>query len=84
MTLPTIHLNGTSAQSLLDQQTDAGHAVYKAMEALGNAAPNARDYYVQGDGAFQRAAAEHTARMEKLRSVYDDLQKLAEHIADHL
>jgi len=82
MTLPTIHLNGTPGERLLDQVTDAGSAVYKAIEALSQASPNARDYYPQGPGAFAAADDEHTARCVKLREVFDELQALAIGISD--
>ena len=46
MMVPTIHLNGTSHDELLRQILDAKEAIRKAVEALANAAPNMRDYYV--------------------------------------
>lgn len=82
MIKPTIHLNGTSANALLDQYTTAGDAVRLALEALGNAAPNGRDYYPQGPAAFEQARKEHDARTAKLREVLVDLGELAEHVAD--
>ncbi len=59
MLLPSIHLNGTSAEQLLEQACEAGNAVRAAIVALEAAGPNARDYYPQGDDAFTRARAEH-------------------------
>ena len=82
MTKPTIHLNGTGKESLLQQTLDAAHAIQAAMDALSNAMPNARDYYPQGPDAIKQAYAEHTARMDMLRQIYDDLFALAEHISD--
>jgi hypothetical protein len=79
--LPTIHLNGTSKAALLDGYLDAVSAVFAATEALSEAAPNARDYYPQGDDAFKQAQDEHNARMMKLNSVLFELQQLAEHVA---
>lgn len=81
MRLPTIHLNGTSKAALLDAYEAAGSAVLAASEALAEAAPNARDYYPQGDGAFKQAQEEHNVRMMKLNSVLFELQQLAEHVA---
>lgn len=53
------------------------------MGALANAAPNGRDYYPQGPGALKQAQEEHQNRMARLRSVYAELQQLAEAIADY-
>lgn len=80
LTVPTIHLNGTSAASLLNDVQEAHLAVHSALEALAHAAPNARDYYVQGPHAYTMATLEHDARMAKLREVRDELEKIAEHI----
>ena len=81
MIKPTIHLNGTSKESLLDQVTDAREALNAAIGALNNAAPNARDYYPQGDSAFIQATLEHRNRVTKLVAVCNELSDLAEAIA---
>ena len=52
LTLPTLYLNGTSRDSLLDGYLAALDALRLAMEALQAAAPNARDYYVQAGDTF--------------------------------
>jgi hypothetical protein len=81
MMKPTVHLNGTGAERLLEQYTEAGRAVQEAIDALAGAAPNARDYYVQGPDAFACAAREHAARATALRGVLADLEALALHVA---
>ncbi len=78
MRKPTVHLNGTSRRELENQLTEAGSAVYLAMRKLNEAAPNARDYYPQGEGVFSEAMREHAARMTKLADVYRDLSDLLE------
>ena len=45
--LPTIHLNGTGAQSLFDEYHAVWLAVEKAAETLQNATCNDRDFYPQ-------------------------------------
>jgi hypothetical protein len=77
--LPTIHLNGTSAESLRDQYETALRATMRAVECLSDAAPNGRDYYTQGPDVGTRAAKEHAERLEKLLAVQRDLQALFEH-----
>jgi len=78
---PTIHLNGTSEESLLDGVCEAGKAVRQAIDALYACAPNGRDYYPQGANAFALATEEHRSRIARLTSVLDELQALAEGIA---
>ena len=83
MTPPTIHLNGTSRESLLEGYNDAFHALHKAREALQDSAPNVRDYYVNPDaGAFARALTEHDARLEKLTAIMGEMTALADAISE--
>lgn len=82
MILPTIHLNGTSAETLAEGYETAASALRKALECLQDVAPNGRDYYSQGDAAFARARGEHEARLVALRSVMSDLLSLHEHAQD--
>ena len=81
MQLPTIHMNGTSAQALYNGYRAAGSAVRKAIEALEETAPNARDYYLEGEDAFDRAVKEHAARVHALREVLKQTSMLAEGVA---
>jgi hypothetical protein len=80
--VPTVHLNGTSKETLMDQITDAAQALRLAMEAIREAAPNARDYYVQGPNAFQEVQRQHCARINRLADVYTEYMEIAEAIAD--
>jgi hypothetical protein len=81
MTFPTLHLNGTSAGSLLEGWERAHAALCDAMQALAQAAPNGRDFYVQQAGAFEAAQAEHEERMRRLHEVRRELEALSEHVA---
>jgi hypothetical protein len=78
LAVPTVHLNGTSKDALLEQFCDAIDAVHEAGKKLAAACPNARDYYPQGNEATSEAMRQHEARMLKLKSVADDLQAIAE------
>jgi hypothetical protein len=80
MRTPTIHLNGSSKQHLLDAYCAAGDTLLQAMDALVAAAPNARDYYPQGPTAFVEAVAEHDARIMKVRAVYAEIAALIDAI----
>lgn len=82
LTKPTVHLNGTSADALVEQLSKAMVAVQHARRALAEASPNARDYYPQGDSAFTRARNEHNARDASLAKIAEELMEIAEHVAD--
>lgn len=82
MMLPTIHLNGTHPDALLEGLCEAASAIREAQEKLAAAAPNGRDYcLVQHTGAFEAAQGEHWERMERLRSVLKEVERIAEHVA---
>ncbi len=76
LTVPTVHLNGTNGDDLAGKLEEAQRSLARAMAALGEAAPNARDYYPQGDAAYGKARAEHDARAKKLKEVLSDLDTL--------
>ena len=82
MKIPTIHLNGTSKDELLDQTLTAADAINVAIRALVNASPNARDYYPQGNGAYGIARDEHLSRLNRLQDVLQELSDIAEDISD--
>lgn len=78
MMIPTVHLNGTSRRELIKLQLDAISKLREAIDVLGLAAPNGRDFYVQGPDATNRATAEHALRVARVQSVMDELQDIAE------
>lgn len=82
MKKPTIHSNGSSLESLMDQNDQARAAVRKAIEALEAAAPHERDYYQQGPRSFSIAKLEHQLRIDKLMQVQTDLEELRQHLSD--
>ena len=75
---PTVHMNGTSRDALLDQLFDAINAIHEAGKKLARACPNGRDYYTQGAAALNEALLQHEGRMAKLKSVTDELKEIAE------
>ena len=79
--IPTVHLNGTSQRDLLEQLSDANHALHEAGRKLAAACPNGRDYYPQGVDAILLAMTQHELRMRKLREIADEIQHIAEQIA---
>jgi hypothetical protein len=82
LTVPTVHLNGTSKDTLLHQLHCAKRNLKEAIEKLGNTEPHGRDYYMHGREAFHSAQAQHVSRLERLTSVYDELSELEEKISE--
>ena len=81
MEYPTVHLNGTAKQELIDQLCGACNAINDALIAVTNAMPNGRDYYTQDVQAFPKALEERGTRIKTLVSVRNELMEIAEHIA---
>lgn len=73
---PLFHLNGSSAQNLLDGYRAAYEALGAAEEALAASGPNARDYYPKGDGTFAEAAQQHSDRVQQVSNVRAELLAL--------
>jgi len=82
MIFPSLHLNGTSREELEQQIENATSAINTAIRKLNDAAPNGRDYYPQGETAIIIAQKEHQSRVERLKSVYDELFTIYENITD--
>ena len=80
LTLPTVHLNGTSRDGLLEGYIAAMDAIRLAMAACRAAAPHARDYYMHPN-SFALAAEEHSIRYTRLADTVGELNTLAEHVA---
>jgi hypothetical protein len=81
---PIVHLNGTGGDALVETNTLAARRLNEALEALCEAAPNARDYYLHGGDAFAAAQKQHEERVSKLRGVLADLRTIRESIADQV
>jgi len=79
---PTVHLNGTSAGSLVEQYNTAARAVWTALREVEGAGPNQRDYYPQGDLAWTRAKAQHDVRVQALRRVVNELREIADYVSE--
>jgi hypothetical protein len=80
MEKPTIHLNGSDPQTLLDGYLDTVDAIGVAINALQKCYPNGRDYYPQGDSAIREALQEQNARFTALDKVRNELFEIAESI----
>lgn len=84
MIYPTIHLNGTSGEVLLEQAINVCQAIRKTLDIIYKAAPNGRDYYLQDKNAFNLASEEYQSRVNCLMSILKEYEDLAEKIADQV
>jgi hypothetical protein len=81
--LPTIHLNGTGADSLKREYRTARRAIGAAVDALAAATCNARDFYPQGQGAWEQACAERQEAFRLLQLVSDYAERWELHASEH-
>jgi hypothetical protein len=76
MRFPTIHLNGTSFETLNREYLAAYFAVDAALDALGEVTVHGRDYYVQEGNAVSEAIEEHRERLRALEKIKSDLVQI--------
>jgi hypothetical protein len=84
MTLPTIHSNGTSLDTLLDGYDAIDLALYDLIAKWQAVEFNARDYYLQGPDAYTQARDErqqHGAKIQEIRAYIDGIRQ---HLYDQL
>ena len=72
LTIPSVHLNGSGILNLTEQYEEAITAVDNALKVL--PVPHGRDYYVQEEGAFERAREQFRAQNAKLAEVLEELR----------
>lgn len=77
ITAPTIHLNGTGYERLLNDYQTAYNALQEAISAFKLIEFHSRDYYVKDSGAWSSALEQRTEQREALGKVND---YLLEHI----
>lgn len=76
MTLPTLHMNGTTKDALIESLCSASQALDLAYQALKETAPNGRDYYPQGPAALNAATDEHLDRLRRLDGIKKEIDAL--------
>lgn len=72
MMKPILNLNGTSAEALIEARLNAREAVLALIAALGDVAPNGRDYIGHPD-AFKHDQEIHAERIRFLDRLYNEL-----------
>jgi len=81
--LPIIHMNGTSANMLLEDYVTALASIRQARQDIGGIEFHSRDYYVK-NGAWQVAREERNEMLKKLDEVEKDLENIATHINEFI
>lgn len=76
---PLVHLNGTSAQELVDQQRAILDAADPLLKALHAATPNARDYYTKPgpENWAELARRAHAERIKAVHQIMEDALTIA-------
>ncbi len=77
---PVINLNGTSANSLVEEYKTASHALREAINAVQNITVHGRDYQTAPEGCYQKARSEQTARLQKLETVLEEIESLHQQV----
>lgn len=70
---PIVHLNGTSADSLLEQREQVYCKLGEVLDALKQMAPNGRDYYPE-PGRLEKAEVQHRRRMLAVQELHDEIE----------
>lgn len=83
-TLPTIHLNGTGADTLSDEYDKLASAIKLAEDALERCTCNPRDFYLQESGAYERAQKERHEMFSKLNHLKEYANAWTWHAQDEM
>ena len=78
---PIDHMNGTSAESLLEQREHVYCKLGEVFDALKQMAPNGRDYYPE-PGRLEKAEAQHRRRMLVIQQLHDEIEMEMSAICD--
>lgn len=79
--LPTVHLNGTPRDVLVQQRCDVLYHLRSAEVALQEACPNGRDYYLV-PGSMELALQAHRDRLATLCGLIHEIEAEAMAISD--
>lgn len=80
MIFPTVHINGTSRLTLIDGYSNALEKLREAEQAFRNIEFNQRDYYPQGQDAWDSAVIDHVDRLIDIQKAIIHLEKVLEHL----
>jgi hypothetical protein len=81
MLAPKLNLNGTSYNELMEKYAGAIERITEAAHAVQETCPHGRDFVGRETG-FHIAMANHSARLQKLNEIIEDLEKIRTDIDD--
>jgi hypothetical protein len=73
---PTIHLNGTGKETLLEELATALDGIATALHTVSQMTVHGRDYYPQGPQAYQVARIEQERRLRMLMEIQNELSEM--------
>lgn len=82
--IPTIHMNGSSAERLLEGYQEILEKAAELMSAMGEAPLNARDYYPQGPAAWGEADDEFRSYVVAVRTLIKHFNEVVNGIHDQI
>lgn len=82
LALPTIHLGGTGRKMLQDGYDQADESLTAFIDAWQAIEFNARDYYVQQQGEWDRAVIQRQEFTCKIHEIREYIQAHREHLYD--
>ena len=80
MTLPTIHLNGTGKETLIEEIDQVYASMSKLMGDFADVTCHPRDYYPQGEDAYPAARQQRQEMFDKLVEVSAYIDALRYHL----
>lgn len=86
LALPFIHLNGSSAKSLMEQYRAAYESIGESIKSLDRIDLHMRDYYPlpRATSVFQQAQAEMKARYIALEKIQNELMEIMLHVNEFI
>jgi len=78
--LPTVHLNGTPKESLLQGNVKILSAINELREAISSCQFHGRDYYVQDSDSFNAAYDERRKHLNNIGDFEQYIEKHIQHI----
>jgi hypothetical protein len=83
--LPTVHMNGTPKERLLEENTNILHAIHDLEDAVCGCVFHSRDYYVQDKdpysyGTYNRALEERQKHRSNLKAFKEYIEEHINHI----
>lgn len=80
MIIPTVHMNGDRAQTLIESHEEFHYALTQSLAKLPEV--NGRNYYPQGAGAFDEAVEQRQRWITAIDKVQAELMEIMQGIID--